>query len=444
MILSAKMSASGTVHGHGAGHFRDLLIAAFHAGIDAGRPEPVTRDAVARVLQQAGAGAPAPTAIIAIGKAACAMADAARQAGCLAPGIIVTNDENYQEIEGFDVHVSAHPVPDIRGLRASDAVEQLADSLTADDHLLLLISGGGSALLPAPAPGISLADKMALNEALLASGLDIHDMNVIRRLFSRLKGGRLAAVAMPARISQFLLSDVPGDRLESIASGVAAPEPTSLDAAIGLVHAHGLDRLAFVPAHLDALRSGKVQAPLGADNPVFDNVQTEILASNTICRLASRRLLEKAGDIEIIDAPDLDGDASIMGERLAACVKSVSKPGHYGIIVGGETTVTLTASSGVGGRAQEVALTTAIALAAERAAAPSEWAVLVGGTDGRDGPCDAAGALLTSDDALDIAKAKAALAAHDCYPFLQASGQLVMTGGTGTNLGDLAIIRFTR
>ena len=436
-------STNGSGRAHGAGHFRDLALAAFHAGIDAGRPEPVTRNAVERIMQSADADAPTPTAIIAVGKAACAMADAARQAGCYASGIIVTNDENYLEIDGFDVYASAHPVPDIRGLRASDAVEKLVVSLTEDDHLLLLISGGGSALLPAPAPGISLADKMALNEALLASGLDIHDMNVIRRLFSRLKGGRLAALAMPARISQFLLSDVPGDRLESIASGVAAPEPTSLDAAINVVRAHGLDQLDFVRPHLDALVNGTVRAPLAPDDPVFDKVQTDILASNAMCRLASRALIEAAGDIEIIDAPDLDGDASDMGERLAACVKSVTKPGHYGIIVGGETTVKLDASSGIGGRAQEVALTTAIAFA-EAGKAPTDWAVLVGGTDGRDGPCDAAGAILTSDDALDIAKAKAALHAHDCYPYLQQTGQLIMTGGTGTNLGDLAIILFTR
>ena len=435
---------NGSGRAHGAGHFRDLALAAFHAGIDAGRPEPVTRNAVDQIMQSADADATTPTAIIAVGKAACAMADAARQAGCKAPGIIVTNDENYREIPGFDVHASAHPVPDMRGLRASDAVEKLVRSLTADDHLLLLISGGGSALLPAPASGITLADKMALNKALLASGLDIHDMNVIRRLFSRLKGGRLAALAMPARISQFLLSDVPGDRLESIASGVAAPEPTSLDAAIDLVRLHGLDRLDFVPKHLDALVSGKVRAPLGADNPAFDNVQTKILASNNMCRSASRALIKAEGDIEIIDAPDLDGDASDMGARLANCVFSVTRPGHYGIIVGGETTVKLDATSGIGGRAQEVALTTAIAFAADAMSAPANWAVLVGGTDGRDGPCDAAGAILTSDDALDISKAKAALKAHDCYPFLQQAGQLLMTGGTGTNLGDLAIILFER
>ena len=139
-----------------------------------------------------------------------------------------------------------------------------------------------------------------------------------------------------------------------------------------------------------------------------------------------------------------DGDASDMGARLASCALSVSKPGRYGIIVGGETTVKLDANSGIGGRAQEVALTTAIAFAADAKSAPANWAVLVGGTDGRDGPCDAAGAILTSDDALDISKAKAALKAHDCYPFLHQAGQLLMTGGTGTNLGDLAIILFER
>ena len=414
----------------------DWLRAAYDAALKAGQPS--------RITQSACQGITLPTAVIALGKAAGAMADGARAAGVTAPGILITTDENHRQIDGLECLAASHPVPDSRGLQAAGKVAALVERLGADDHLLLLISGGGSALLPAPASGISLAQKIALNDALLASGLDIHDMNVIRRLFSRLKGGRLAALAMPARISQFLLSDVPGDRLESIASGVAAPEPTSLDAAIDLVRLHGLDRLDFVPKHLDALVSGKVRAPLGADNPAFDNVQTKILASNNMCRSASRALIEAAGDIEIIDAPDLDGDASDMGARLANCVFSITRPGYYGIIVGGETTVKLDATSGIGGRAQEVALTTAIAFVADAMSAPANWAVLVGGTDGRDGPCDAAGAILTSDDALDISKARAALKAHDCYPFLQQAGQLLMTGGTGTNLGDLAIILFAR
>ena len=141
-------------------------------------------------------------------------------------------------------------MPDSRGLQAAGKVAALVDTLGVDDHLLLLISGGGSALLPAPASGISLAQKIALNDALLASGLDIHDMNVIRRLFSTLKGGRLARLAAPAKLTQFLLSDVPGDRLESIASGVAVADPVPFDYACDLVKSHRLDELDFVAAQM--------------------------------------------------------------------------------------------------------------------------------------------------------------------------------------------------
>ena len=169
---------------------RLLVRRAFDAACAAGHPAGVTRDAMARLKTP-------PTAMIAIGKAAGAMAAAVRKAGCEAPGIIVTSDEALTDDDlvlpaGMTVFASAHPVPDARGIAAGEAVMAFADRLGADDHLLLLISGGGSALLPAPAEGMSLADKQALNTALLASGMDIHEMNVVRRLVSRLKGGRLA------------------------------------------------------------------------------------------------------------------------------------------------------------------------------------------------------------------------------------------------------------
>ena len=199
----------------------DQARGAFDAALAAGHPGAVTLAAMQRLESP-------PTAIIAIGKAAASMAGAVREAGCSAPGIIVTTDESYVDIDGMTSFASAHPVPDERGLAASAAVSALAAQLGEDDHLLLLISGGGSALLPAPADGISLDDKKALNEALLASGLDIHDMNAVRRLFSALKGGRLARLAAPARITQFLLSDVPGDRFESIARGPAIADPVPL------------------------------------------------------------------------------------------------------------------------------------------------------------------------------------------------------------------------
>ena len=409
----------------------DQARGAFDAALAAGHPGAVTLAAMQRLESP-------PTAIIAIGKAAASMAGAVREAGCAAPGIIVTTDESYVDIDGMTSFASAHPVPDERGLAASAAVSALAAQLGGDDHLLLLISGGGSALLPAPADGISLDNKKALNEALLASGLDIHDMNAVRRLFSALKGGRLARLAAPARITQFLLSDVPGDRFESIASGPAIADPVPLVDALELIRANGLDRLDFVAAHLARIAEGGADLPVRPGDPVMANVTSQLLASNDLCRAAARGAL--AGDMDglrEIDLPPLTGEAADCARLLAhQLVAGSGTTGVWGV-TGGETTVQLGAGTGLGGRAQEMGVAFASAM---RELAPSRhWAALIAGTDGRDGPTDAAGALITSEHEFDINAAAAALAAHDSHPFLDSCNSLLRVAPTGTNLGDIAI-----
>ena len=404
---------------------------AFDAALAAGHPGAVTLAAMQRLESP-------PTAIIAIGKAAASMAGAVREAGCSAPGIIVTTDESYVDIDGMTSFASAHPVPDERGLAASAAVSALAAQLGEDDHLLLLISGGGSALLPAPADGISLDDKKALNEALLASGLDIHDMNAVRRLFSALKGGRLARLAAPARITQFLLSDVPGDRFESIASGPAIADPVPLVDTLELIRANGLDRLDFVAAHLARIAEGGADLPVRPGDPVMANVTSQLLASNDLCRAAARGAL--AGDMDglrEIDLQPLTGEAADCARLLAhQLVAGSGATGVWGV-TGGETTVQLGAGTGLGGRAQEMGV--AFASAMYELAPSCRWAALIAGTDGRDGPTDAAGALITSEHEFDINAAAAALAAHDSHPFLDSCNSLLRVAPTGTNLGDIAI-----
>ena len=404
---------------------------AFDSALAAGHPGAVTRAAMTQLDTP-------PTAVIAIGKAATSMAGAVRQAGCEAPGIIVTTDENLAEIDGMRSFASAHPVPDERGLAASAAVSDMVAALGADDHLLLLISGGGSALLPAPAAGMSLADKQALNEALLASGLDIHDMNAVRRLFSALKGGRLARLAAPARISQFLLSDVPGDRFVSIASGPAIADPVPLEEALALIRRGGLDRYDFVRAHLARIENGGADLPVRPGDPVMANVTAHLLASNDLCLAAARRAL--AGDMDDLrelDMPSLTGEAADCARLLAhQLVAASGATGVWGV-TGGETTVRLDGASGTGGRAQEMGV--AFAAAMHELAPDRRWAALIGGTDGRDGPTDAAGAIITSGHEFDMAAAAAALAAHDCHPFLESCQALLRVAPTGTNLGDIAI-----
>ena len=413
--------------------WKSLVRQAFDAAVAAGHPGAVTRAAMARLETP-------PTAVISVGKAAASMAQAVRDSGCDAPGIFVTTDESFAEVSGMTGFASAHPVPDDRGIRASAAVTELADGLAAEDHLLLLVSGGGSALLPAPAEGMSLADKQALNEALLASGLDIHDMNAVRRLVSTLKGGRLARRVAPAKLTQFLLSDVPGDRLESIASGPAVADPVPLEATLDLIRSAGLDRLDFMAEQLRRIETGSADLPVRPGDPVTANITTHLLASNAICRDAAGNVMRAAlGDMEELHLPDLDGEASDCAKDLARRVSGASGSSGVWAVTGGETTVQLGASPGKGGRAQEMGIAFAATMKASDGLATGQWTALIGGTDGRDGPTDAAGAIIDSGDSFDAAAAGAALAAHDSYRYLDSHGQLLKVPPTGTNLGDIAI-----
>ena len=249
--------------------FKKIISDGFSAALAAGIPDQITKDAYLELDQP-------PSHVIALGKAAGAMAEAVRNCGYDGAGIVITTDENHRHVDGFNCIASAHPVPDKRGLDATTAVESLVSGLDEANHLLLLISGGGSSLLPAPASGISLNQKIALNDVLLASGLDIHAMNIVRRLFSRLKGGQLARLAAPARITQFLLSDVPGDSPESIASGLAVADPVPLDDALALIRYNKLDRLDFVIPHLNSIVKGDVAGPVRPGDPVLDRVSIEI------------------------------------------------------------------------------------------------------------------------------------------------------------------------
>ena len=420
--------------------FKKIISDGFSAAIAAGNPDQITKDAYLELDKP-------PSHVIALGKAAGAMAEAVRNCGYNGTGIVITTDENHRHIHGFNCIASAHPVPDKRGLDATTAVESLISGLGEDNHLLLLISGGGSALLPAPAIGISLTQKIALNDVLLASGLDIHAINIVRRLFSRLKGGQLARLAAPARITQFLLSDVPGDAPESIASGLAVADPVPLDDALALIRNQKFDRLDFVMPRLESIISNDVVGPVRPGDPVLDRVTTRILASNAQCREAAASYVQSVmPQLEYLDAPNLDGEATEMAHRLAALViehhnqnECLARP--FGFVAGGETTVTLEMSNpGKGGRSQELALSFALEMQDAGSGAPQRWAILAAGTDGRDGPTDAAGGVITSEQFFDQAAASTALSRHASYDYLRANDQLLTTGATGTNLGDLVLV----
>jgi hydroxypyruvate reductase len=399
------------------------LLDAFDAALTAASPSRVLAPALAGLNA-------APDMILAIGKAASAMAETCRRHGLKAPGLIITNPENAVAVEGFSLIKGGHPLPDRGSLEGANAAIELVQKMEKDQHLLVLLSGGGSALMAKPVGDLDPGHKRMMNEALLASGLDIHRMNAVRRLFSAVKGGRLAALTASLQVTQWVLSDVPGDHLESIASGPFAPDPWSFDEACACVADAGINRFDWACDVLAAMKQGQLPQPLRPGDPVFDRIESSILASNAICVEAASRALN--GDVQSL--PKLEGEAHEMGRHLARHVLAAQHP--FMGVTGGETIVVLPAQHGLGGRSQALALSFLL----EMQEADFNWALLAAGTDGRDGPTDAAGGIITSTLDFDRKQAETALRAHDSYTFLESIGALLRYPPTGTNLADIAII----
>jgi hydroxypyruvate reductase len=406
------------------------LRSAFQAAIDQADPKA----AVARHMTALSHNANGRVIVIAAGKAAPAMLRGAMaQLGQNIEAICVTHKENQDRIENIPFFNSGHPIPDDVGLQATQMITEILARTTADDHVIALISGGASALLPAPAQGISLADKQALNAALLASGLDIVEMNMIRQQVSTLKGGGLLRQAAPAHVSAYILSDVVGDDLRAIASGpTVAPLGTKTSARERLQQVGAWDTLpASITVHM--------QGPdVNDDLPKATNT---LVGSNRQSVEAAAAHLRPDFNVIAIDDP-LVGDVDTAAQTIITALDNqlpVSAP--TAIVWGGETTVQLQ-GDGRGGRNQEMALLVAQHL---NDCNPTQGIhFLSGGTDGRDGPTDAAGAIVDAgtwaritDAGLDPA---ALLANNDSYAALQASGDLLITGATGTNVADIQIL----
>ena len=408
----------------------NALRSAFQAAIDQADPKA----AVARHMTALSQNANGRVIVIAAGKAAPAMLRGAMaQLGQNIEAICVTHKENQDRIENIPFFNSGHPIPDDVGLKATQMITEILARTTADDHVIALISGGASALLPAPAQGISLADKQALNAALLASGLDIVEMNMIRQQVSTLKGGGLLRQAAPAHVSAYILSDVVGDDLRAIASGpTVAPLGTKTSARERLQQVGAWDTLpASITVHM--------QGPdVNDDLPKATNT---LVGSNRQSVEAAAAHLRPDFNVIAIDDP-LVGDVDTAAQTIITALDNqlpVSAP--TAIVWGGETTVQLQ-GDGRGGRNQEMALLVAQHL---NDCNPTQGIhFLSGGTDGRDGPTDAAGAIVDAgtwaritDAGLDPA---ALLANNNSYAALQASGDLLITGATGTNVADIQIL----
>jgi hydroxypyruvate reductase len=364
--------------------------------------------------------------IIAVGKAACSMAQAAMRHIDAEKVVVVTNYENACPIDGAEVLAAAHPVPDAEGARAALRVEGALSMAKGD--VIALISGGGSALLPAPVMGVSLEDKAAVNALLLASGADIVMMNLIRQQLSRLKGGGFLRAAAPSHVTTLVLSDVVDDDLRAIASGPSvSPIGSREDAADALKALNIWDSVpASVRAHL------QMPEPELGPLPPSD---TFLVGSNrrSVSAMARAAGGGVAQGVHVFPAP-LVGDVDRAAHAILECVR---EKGVY--LFGGETTVKVI-GQGLGGRNQELALRVA-KLAKERGL--SDYVFLSGGTDGRDGPTDAAGGLVDAAtlDRLEHAGVdlNAILDQNDSYHGLEAAGDLLKIGATGTNVADLQV-----
>ena len=384
------------------------------------------------------------TLVLGAGKAGGAMAaavDALWPKDAPLSGLVVTRYHHvppaYKAKPGrIEVVEASHPVPDAAGERAAQRILDLTQGLTADDLVLCLISGGASALLSLPAPGLGLEDKRAINKALLASGAAIDEMNCVRKHLSAIKGGRLAARCAPARVVTLLISDVPGDEPAVIGSGPTVPDPTTCADALRILQRYGI---AIPPAARAGLESGAFETPKPGDAR-FAGHQVHMIATPQQSLEAAAALARAAGIEAHILSDEIEGESREVGKVHAALARAVAHRGQpfakpCVILSGGETTVTVKSKGGRGGRAGEFLLGCAIALQGQ----PGVH-VLAADTDGIDGIEDNAGAVVTPDTLTRAASAgmKAAeyLDRNDAYSFFHGLGDLVVPGPTFTNVND--------
>ncbi|MGD9918957.1 MAG: glycerate kinase [Paenirhodobacter sp.] len=373
--------------------------------------------------------------VIGAGKASARMAEAVESVWGPCEGLVITRYGYGRPCKGIEIVEAAHPVPDAAGIAATRRMLDLLAGLGEGDFVLALISGGGSALLCAPAEGLTLADKQAVSAALLASGAPIDKINTLRKHLSAVKGGQLAAAAFPARMLALVISDVPGDDLAFIASGPTVGDETSVKDALEIIETYRVSVPAAVQERL--ARGSGVLAP---DDPRLVLSETQIIAAPSQSLAAAADLAREAGcEVEILgDA--LEGEAAELGAaqaRMALTRQAARRPGDPPLLLlsGGECTVSLGNSAGIGGPNVEFLLSVAITLDG----APGIWA-LAGDTDGVDGGAEVAGAVIgpaTLEQARACGQSPArALARHDAHRFFAALDIQVKPGPTLTNVND--------
>ncbi|HRL28517.1 MAG TPA: glycerate kinase [Alcaligenes sp.] len=413
---------------------QDLLHKMFQAAVNAAQPE----HCIPPYLPPPPKGR---TIVIGAGKASAAMAQALERHWAHGPvsGVVVTRYGYSVPCEHIKILEAAHPVPDQAGEQAAQDILRTVSGLNEDDLVICLISGGGSSLLPLAAEGITLADKQAINKALLKSGASIGEMNCVRRHLSAIKGGRLAAACAPARVLNLLISDVPGDKPMDIASGPTVADPSTCEQALEIIDRYGID---IPPAARTLLQTGAGET-IKPDDPRLARVTTHLVATPQLALLAAARVAEAAGVRPVLLGDSIEGEARDVGKVMAGIALSTARhgqPAHAPCVLlsGGETTVTLH-GQGRGGRNVEFLLSAALALDG----APGIYG-LAGDTDGVDGQEEIAGAFC-SPDTLERAWSKGihpreSLDNNDGHGFFEALDDSLVTGPTLTNVNDFRAI----
>ena len=459
-------------------NLRDSALAIFRAALDAADPRAAVRRAVQRDgdTLRVGAGAydlsRGRVFVIGFGKAGAAMAQAVEEI-CgdtlrvargtvsvkyghshalvsevyLNHGSFKRRERATAPLRKIELHEAGHPLPDANSLRATERILDVLREARADDLVICLISGGGSALLELPVAGVSLDDLRATTDALLRSGATSNEMNAIRKHLSQVKGGQLARHANSAQIVSLILSDVIGSPIDTIASGPTAPDSTTFADALDMIERRGVrgQLPVSVVQHLERGARGEIAETPKADDTIFAHVQNVIIADNAIACDAALQAARARGFNALLLTSYLQGEAREIAKMFAAIAKEIVKSNlpvarPACVIAGGETTVTVR-GSGTGGRCQELALAAAIEIAGMDA---ERVIMLSGGTDGTDGPTDAAGALADGTTVARAAErgldARAFLSNNDAYHFFQPLGDLIITGPTGTNVNDVMLV----
>jgi hydroxypyruvate reductase len=378
--------------------------------------------------------------VLGCGKASAAMARTAESilGDRIGGGFVVVKDGYAVPTRRVAIAEAGHPVPDARGEAAARRLLESAAAATAADLVLVLLSGGASALTPAPAAGIALAEKQAVTRLLLGAGATINELNAVRKHLSRLKGGQLARVAAPARVLTLVLSDVIGDPLDVIGSGPTAPDPTTFRDAADVLAARvpAADVPASVRVRLAAGLRGEVPETPKPGDPLFERVTHVVAGNNDVVVAAAAREAERLGWVPHVLTRSLQGEARDAARSILDHARRLVPPAC--LIAAGETTVTVR-GPGRGGRCQEFALAAALALEPD-----DPLVILAAGTDGTDGPTPAAGAIVDRATRQRIVASgldpAAALAANDAYTGLGAGGDLLVTGPTNTNLLDVYLV----